>query len=99
MIDRYCILKMCAKNLLRDYGEDAYNAFIKINPKGAIMPKQRNEYTSPAVARTAGKLMREADKRIAACYMMISALQAQLEFLKATKSVIASALTQSKDRK
>lgn len=31
-IDRHCIIKACAQELLRDYGHDAYEAFCQANP-------------------------------------------------------------------
>lgn len=59
----------------------------------------KNELTSKKVASQASKVMRGADKRLTACHMMISALQAQIDFIKLAKSVAASALTQAEDKK
>ena len=59
----------------------------------------KNEKTSKKVASQASRVMKEADKRITACHMMVSALQAQIEFIKLAKSVAASALTQTTDKK
>lgn len=36
MIDRNCILKACARNLLVDYGWPAYATFLEKNPGGKL---------------------------------------------------------------
>lgn len=59
----------------------------------------RNERTSKKVASKSSAIMREANKRISACEMMIVMLQTQIAFINAVKSVAASALTQASDRK
>jgi hypothetical protein len=38
----YCIIKQCARDALKDYGEPAYKVFIKANPKAKLSEKEKN---------------------------------------------------------
>lgn len=61
--------------------------------------KKRNEVTSKAAAKAASAVLRNSAKRKAACRMIISAMQAQIEFIEEAEKAAASALTQTPDRK